>query len=370
MTLMGFGGENLLSLPPGSIATRMPSELKYVCFSQQWLQAPWSCEIGEGGCEYKCAVDPRQVPSCYCPPGQSVNPANKVTCEVGVEDPCLALGCQHVCYASGDSHACTCDHGYKLAADGRSCADFNDCTDQRQCPGDNFVCVNTEGGFACVCRDGYATATGGLCVDENECVSAPCEHECANTAGSYTCSCYDGYEVDPAAPDRCKLHCGKEECPAECDPNDAYQCYCPEGYVSEQRGDHTFCIDFDECEYLYCAQHCENTFGGYVCSCSPGYTLVGEYSCVKSEEEEATSPASVPTSTPHVPHPDPTKRPSGVPAGGLVGIIVCTALSIVLLVCLAHHILNRRARGKMETSGALKAEEDEAHGLRLTSDIY
>lgn len=375
MTPIGFGGEDVLSLPPGSTAIRMPSETKYVCFSQQWLQAPWSCEIHEGGCEYKCATDPNSVPSCYCPAGQTVNQANQVTCEVQVtDDPCLDLRCQHLCYKIGDSHACTCDHGFQLAGDGRSCVDFNDCSDERQCPGEHFACVNTVGGFQCVCEAGYRSS-GGLCVDEDECASAPCEHMCTNTPGSYQCSCYDGYRVDPKAPSKCELHCGMEECPAECDPNDRFQCYCPDGYISEERGHDTFCIDMDECSFFYCDQDCENTFGSYVCTCSPGYTLVDQFRCVKTDDEDSDAglegsgmtPAPSAPTTPFVPDPGPTRQPLELTVGGLVGIIICTVFFILLVVFLAHHLLRRR--GKMESSAAIKAPEGEAHGLhQVASD--
>ncbi|XP_034436210.1 thrombomodulin [Hippoglossus hippoglossus] len=362
---MGFGGEDWVSVPPGSTATRRPSEIKYVCFSEKWLQAPWSCEISEGGCEHKCATDPNKVPACYCPQGQTVNPANKVTCEVGIEDPCQSLSCAHACYATGDSYACLCDHGFKLAADGRSCVDFNDCTDQRQCPGENFMCVNTVGGFQCACKAGYMM-TGGLCVDQDECASAPCEHMCKNTPGSYLCSCYDGYEVDPAAPNKCKLHCGMERCAAECDPNDALICYCPDGYVSEERHGVTVCIDLDECEENYCEQRCENKFGGYVCSCYRGYELLNEYMCVEIEDSTGEAETTAPITSSYLPYPEPTRRPSGVSVGAFVGIILCTVFFIVSLVFLARHILNRR--GKIDSASALTAREDEAHGLRhLTS---
>lgn len=368
-TPFGFVGEDLVSLPPGSIATRMPDETKSVCFSEQWLQAPWNCEIQEGGCEYKCATDPNNVPSCYCPPGQAVNPQNKVTCEAVAADPCLPLGCQHTCYKDGGSYACICDHGFQLASDGRSCVDFNDCLDERQCPGENFVCVNIVGGFQCVCENGFRMS-GDLCVDVDECASAPCEHDCTNTAGSYRCSCFEGFKEDPESPDKCKLHCGKMECPAECDPNDRYQCNCPDGYIVDERDTGVFCVDIDECSSFYCDQLCKNTFGSYVCSCSPGYTLVNQYKCEISEDDyEGSTMASTPYtfSTSPVPDPEPTKSPSGVTVGGLVGIIVCTVIFIVIVVFLAHHILS--GRGKMDSAGALKAPEGEAHGLhKVTSD--
>ncbi|XP_034084331.1 thrombomodulin [Gymnodraco acuticeps] len=367
-TPMGFMGEDLLSLPLGSTAVLMPAETNYVCFNKEWIQAPWTCEIHEGGCEHKCTVNANHESTCYCPLGQTVNPANNVTCEVMVDDPCLPLRCAHACIKNGDSYECTCEQGYKLAQDGRSCVDLNDCRDERQCPGENFLCVNYIGGFQCVCMDGYAPI-GDQCVDVDECASAPCEHLCDNTPGSYACSCYDGYKADPKSMHKCKLHCGVEECPAECDPNDKFQCYCPEGYISEERGEHTVCIDMDECENLYCDQACKNTFGGYVCSCYPWYTLVGEFACVKNEDGtdggsgEGTTP-SIPTAPP-VPHPDPTRQPSAVTVGGLVAIIVCTVFFIVLVVFLAHHTLS--GKGKLESSREMKAAEEEAHGLQTVA---
>lgn len=374
-TTMGFEGEDIMYLPIGSTAIRMPAKTKHICSNEQWLQGPWSCEIQEGGCEYKCAVDPTQMPSCYCPVGQDVNPANNITCEFDQRDPCVSLRCAHECYKDGDSSVCICEHGFQLAPDGRSCVDFNECADERQCPAKNSMCINTHGGFQCICKGGFKMM-GGTCADIDECASAPCEHDCNNTPGSYTCSCYDGYKQDPASPDKCKLHCGEEECQAECDPNDRWQCNCPDGYISEEREDHTVCVDIDECFHQFCDQDCENTYGSYVCTCSPGYMLVEQYKCVKtgteadtdggSEGSGATTTFSIFTASP-VPHPDPTRQPSRVTIGGLVGIIVCTAFFIVLLVFLAHHVLC--GRGKMESASAVKAPENEAHSLHhVTSD--
>ncbi|KAK2856554.1 hypothetical protein Q5P01_005289 [Channa striata] len=361
MTPMGFGGEDVLSLPPGSTAVVKPSGAKYICDSGQWRQGPWSCEIHQGGCEYKCVVNSKQVPSCSCPPGQTVNPLNKVTCEAAIDDPCEALRCQHGCQPDGESHACVCDLGFTLAGDARSCEDLNECTDKRQCPGDNFMCVNTVGSFRCVCKDGFHMS-GRRCVDEDECISAPCEHTCTNTPGGYKCSCALGYKVDPMSPNNCVLHCGQEECLAECDPNDDSQCYCPGGYISEERDDRTFCVDIDECESNFCHQLCENTFGSYVCSCSPGHTLVNGYKCEKWDNftstaaDISTRPTSTTTTTTPGPGPGPrpTPRPSGVSTGALVGIIVSTALFIVLVVFLIYCLLSHRG-----TKGAM----GEAHGL-------
>lgn len=365
ITPYGFGGDDVLSLPPGSVATTKPSENNYLCYSENWLQAPWSCEILHGGCEHKCAVGPDKEPFCYCPPGQIVHPVNKVTCQgLMTGDACAPLSCEQLCHKEGDSYACTCVDGFQLASDGRSCVDFNDCADKRHCPGENLWCVNTVGSFKCVCQEGF-TMSGGLCVDVDECESGPCEHVCVNALGSYTCVCYEGYKMDQQS-QKCELYCGKAECPAQCDPNNKFQCYCPQGYVAEERDTGVVCIDIDECEFSYCDQDCKNFYGGYVCLCQPGYTLVDEVKCIKSEDEDADggqegSGMTSPTIS-LVPYPGPTRRPSAVTAGGLVGIIVCTVFFVVLLVFVIHLLLSRRR--EMESAGALKAPEGEAHGLQ------
>ncbi|KAF7664336.1 hypothetical protein LDENG_00180420 [Lucifuga dentata] len=364
-TPYGFNGADFLSLPQGTTATIIPSETKYICFSAQWLKAPWTCEIQEGGCEYKCAASPQHAPSCFCPPGQAVSPANNVTCEVSRDDPCVLLRCHHACYQrEDDSYACMCDHGFELAGDGRTCVDFNDCRDERLCPGQNFKCVNTDGSFQCVCEDGYRLIDG-RCVDVDECASAPCEHMCDNTPGSYKCACFDGYIVIPETPDKCQRHCGVEECNAECDPNNPHQCYCPEGYILDVREDSSMvCVDIDECSMMDCDQKCKNTYGSYVCSCLAGYTLVDQWKCVKTEEEETGTSGVAPTPyisiTPSVRYPEPTRRPSQVTAGGLVSIILCIVVIILVLVFVVNHILKKR--GKIET--ALKAQGGEDHDLQ------
>ncbi|XP_068610001.1 thrombomodulin-like [Brachionichthys hirsutus] len=374
VSTLGFESADTLSLPPGSVAITNPWGVKFICFSGRWLPAPWSCEIRDGGCAYKCATDPKHAPSCYCAPGRAVNPRNNVTCEEAAEDPCLLLRCAHACYKTGDGYACTCDHGFKLAQDGRACVDVNDCADERQCPRENFACVNTVGGFQCVCEDGFRL-TGDQCVDVDECTSAPCEHVCANTPGGFHCSCYDGYKEDPKSPTKCELFCADAECAAVCDPNDGAVCFCPLGYILEERSKANACMDIDECAFGYCDQECENAFGSYACACSPGYTLVNGYRCVKNDDDAdadggtaegsgaSTMPNYVITSRrPAVPHPEPTRQPSELSVGGLVGIIVATVLVVVSVVFLAHCLFN--GGGKMESAEARKAPERDAHGLR------
>lgn len=371
-TPLGFGGEDLPFLPPGSNATLLPRRTAHICFSGHWVQAPWSCEVLEGGCEHMCASGPRLEPSCYCPEGQSVDPANNVTCQEA-QGPCAALRCDHACQRNDDGvYACACDQGFRLAADRRTCVDVNECSDKRHCPAENSRCVNTAEGFECVCAEGFQAAASGRCVDMDECASAPCEHRCTNTPGSYQCSCYDGYIEVPEEPNRCRLHCGAEECPAECDPNDGLQCYCPEGYIAEERPRGTYCIDMDECSFYQCEQGCENTYGSYVCSCDRGFALVDGYKCKKLDPDGGSEGGGsgntnvypdIVTASPAAPAAGPTRPPSEVSVGVLVAILACAVLVVALLVFLVYYFL-----GRTGSASALKGA-GEAHGLhRVSSD--
>lgn len=362
-----------LQLPPGFTATLETSRIKYLCVSKQWVQAPWNCEIQEGGCEYKCMMNPEKSPICYCPPGQTVNPVNKRSCEAQpTGDPCQAMGCQHICYKKGDSYACACPQGFQIAIDGVSCLDIDECVDPRQCPVEGTMCINTLGGFKCVCKPGFKK-TGDACMDVDECALGPCEHICVNVVGSYVCLCSDGHRVSPKSPDKCDIYCNKEECPAKCDPNNMFQCFCPDGFLLEERGTSMICVDIDECQSFSCDQDCKNTYGSYECSCYPGFTLTKRGGCKEDDEENGTEGSGLITpisdaTSPFVPFPDPTRSPSGVTPGGLGGIIVVTTLLILLVLVGSHMLLSRKK--KMESSGALKAAEGDAHGLeRVTSDM-
>uniref|UniRef100_A0AAY5KH62 Thrombomodulin n=1 Tax=Esox lucius TaxID=8010 RepID=A0AAY5KH62_ESOLU len=353
-TPLGFEGDDLLVLPMGSIATRNPFEFKYVCLSEQWMPAPWDCQVLKGGCENEClTID--QKPTCKCPQGKTLQ-YNKRSCEVAQNDPCLNSGCTHVCYQKNDtSVACMCRHGYALTEDGKECKDIDDCVTENHCPGQNYKCVNTIGSFECRCQNGFKMMNG-VCDDIDECEDGPCEHGCINLIGSYNCTCFEGY-IAAKDPNKCQLYCPSEECLAECDPNDPHQCNCPEGYVVDVRNDDMFCVDINECDMDTCDHFCQNTYGGHICSCKEGFDLDAGWKCLKREQSGFTTPSIyVSPSVTYTAEP-----PSVVTPGGLLAIIVCSVVVVLFLVFLVHHFLKRRCI--LEVPSAPKTQGDDGHNL-------
>lgn len=306
-TLFGFTAkEELKEIPQFTNGTLLPLRTRHICVEGEWLKAPWNCEVLGGGCDYKCDQKGQSY-TCSCQPGFELD-NNGVTCNKQDDDPCAE--CEHKCTRVGDAFACTCRPGFQLGADGKSCEE---------------------------CKPGFHIE-GGVCVDDDECESAPCEHDCINTEGSYHCQCFAGFIQSMEDMNKCKMHCEENICPAECDPNNNAQCNCPDGFLLEEQ----FCLDIDECDSGYCDHACENTPGGFKCSCHEGYVLKDSTKCIREDFEGSGSSTPFDIFTPT--SRSPTDKPVSISAGSLLGIMVCIVVCILLLVCLAHCIMRRLSK--------------------------
>ncbi|KAM6992378.1 thrombomodulin-like [Tautogolabrus adspersus] len=365
VTYMFMGFEVNDPFPEGTIAVaeKVDStfpDSKYVCFTRNWLKAPWNCQVMMGGCDHTCNFTTH---TCICPAGQSLH-SNNITC---TKDPCTE--CEHECQKEGGTHMCKCHKGYRLAQDGRSCVDVDECAVENPCTGENEECENTQEGFRCRCKDGFHEDQG-VCVDVSICQK--CEHRCEKYNGVFQCICLQGYRVSAKDPTKCEQHCTERDCIAKCishpDNKDIRQCSCPLGYILHMVNGTDYCTDINECENeRQCEHKCLNLLGGYRCLCDPGYKLYNEYKCAQEEEEGddgsgSTSLYPTPASA------EPASVPSYIKTGSVLGITVFVVLFAVLLYFLVRNMLKRC--GKFQLSSFKHHDIDIFYLQQVTTETY
>ena len=150
----------------------------------------------------------------------ALNGVANVVCaggNVGPVDECLNNngGCAQTCTDLPDGFECSCDAGYTLNADGKTCDDIDECADNNG--GCAQICDNSPGGYLCGCEGGYTlNADGKTCDDIDECANGEnnCDVNatCTNNAGGFDCACNDGYEGDGVT-------CEKVGGPGDCGPD-------------------------------------------------------------------------------------------------------------------------------------------------------
>ncbi|XP_076799587.1 uncharacterized protein LOC143444282 [Clavelina lepadiformis] len=169
-------------------------------------------------------------------------------------------------YIIRGSNRITCLNTGRLSGDPPTCRDIDECADEFNTPCDhNADCANTQGGFTCTCREGYA-GSGSIC---HELVCSPPPQPTfgrfapANSRyiAGFTVKyiCDSGYRI-PAS--------GYTETTCQ-----------PQGDWSPP--DAPTCEDIDECREQPSVCHikatCTNTRGGYSCECQPGYQGNGQH---------------------------------------------------------------------------------------------
>nr|XP_058960534.1 sushi, von Willebrand factor type A, EGF and pentraxin domain-containing protein 1-like [Pocillopora verrucosa] len=184
---------------------------------------------------------------------------------------------------------CKCQSGYKLLANGKNCADINECeTNNGNC---DQICKNSKGSYQCKCRSGFLLDSDKhKCNDINECNNnnGGCNQLCRNSFGSYHCECSVGYklsqdnhtcvDIDECAVDNggCSYGCQNLQ--------GRYICTCPIGFELDRTQKN--CKDSNECLLANggCETNCHNTNGSYYCSCNNGFELYDTFKCRDIDE--------------------------------------------------------------------------------------
>ncbi|XP_017853685.1 fibulin-1 isoform X2 [Drosophila busckii] len=229
------------------------------------------------------------------------------------------------CHNTNGSYRCEsllhCPVGFKSTTDGSSCIDINECeTGEHNCD-DKQICHNRNGGYICACPTGHQVTrlSNGInsCVDIDECSQdqPPCSSNahCFNTIGSFYCECKSGFQKnlsnDKNIDETGNTHNAQcfdvDECqtiPGLCQQKcvnfwGGYRCTCNPGYQLSR--DNRTCNDIDECEvhkdYKLCMGICFNSAGSYQCSCPRGYTLAADKTSCHDIDECAGSTGMTPS---------------------------------------------------------------------------
>lgn len=97
---------------------------------------------------------------CFCRESP-YRPTNGTICRDIDECQVDNGGCEQRCQNNQGSYSCSCNNGYMLSDDKRTCLDIDECRGNQVCTS-NTICVNFAGGFICVDPQNADPSTGAL----------------------------------------------------------------------------------------------------------------------------------------------------------------------------------------------------------------
>ena len=150
---------------------------------------------------------------------------------------------ESVCLNTPGSYRCLCNDGF-AAVGNEVCRDVDECQKDANICGVNGICINTYGSFKCRCQPGFKVAGDGkTCEDIDECSNGRrmCVGKCVNIPGSFRCTCPPGFKLDGSQRicediDECQernpCHSG-ETCLNTMGDHRCYSINCPTGYYQD-----------------------------------------------------------------------------------------------------------------------------------------
>ena len=207
-----------------------------------------------------------------------------------------------------NGYHCDCLPGYIRVTE-LACVEIDECLVGAHLCDEDATCVNSAGGYDCVCNTGYG-GSGFVCSDVDECSEGThmCDEHavCTNTIGSHTCTCEEGYlgegRVDGVG---CQDYCYDSPClyGSNCTfDRNGYTCECLDGYEGEHCDlNATVCSALDPC---VAGADCINgpvvgpdAFPQFTCNCSAG---LGDPSCAVLKPSASTQDVFTGDEAPYV----------------------------------------------------------------------